>query len=75
MKNIYFGLLFLTILSFYACSKDDDKLCLSCDVIGESFETACVGDVDPETGETFSKLELQLIKGLTEAFGATCTLL
>ena len=74
MKNIDIGLLFRAMLSFYACSKDDDKLCLSCDVIGESFETACVGDVDQETGETFSKLELQLIKGLTEAFGATCTL-
>ena len=75
MKSIYFNFLFLITLCFYACSKDgDDQLCLSCDIIGESFETVCVGEVDSETGETFSRVELELIKGLTEAFGATCTL-
>ena len=75
MKSIYFNFLFLAVLSFYACSTDDDdQVCLSCEVIGETFETACVGEVDSETGETYSRFELELIKGLTEAFGATCTL-
>ena len=54
------------------CSKeDDDSLCLNFEIIGESFDQACEGMVDPDSGETllrnylrFQKLYLKLLKQL-----------
>ncbi len=62
-------------LSLTSCSKeDDDRLCLNCEIIGESFDQLCEGMVDPDLGETLTKELLEVSKALFEALGATCTL-
>ena len=79
MKHSIYILLISLMLAFTACSKDDDTdssaVCLSCEVVGESFgDPLCVGAIDPETGEVITLAELELSKALFEAFGSTCTL-
>ena len=82
MKHTIYILFISLILAFTACSKDDkpdsSAVCLSCEVVGESFgDPLCVGAIDPETGEAYTLAELEeleLTKALFEAFGSTCTL-
>ena len=75
MKKIMTTIAFIFALSTIGCSKDDDdKVCLDCQVVGESFDQLCEGMKDPETGETLTKDILEASKLLLEAFGATCTL-
>ena len=79
MKHTIYILFISLILAFTACSKDDkpdsSAVCLSCEVVGESFgDPLCVGAIDPDTGEAFTLEELELTKALFEAFGSTCTL-
>jgi len=79
MKHSIYILFISLILAFTACSKDDDTdssaVCLSCEVVGESFgDPLCVGAIDPETGEVYTLAELELSKTIFEAFGSTCTL-
>ncbi len=79
MKHTIYILFISLILALTACSKDDkpdsSAICLSCELIGESFgDPLCVGAIDPETGEAFTLAELELSKALFEAFGSTCTL-
>ncbi len=51
------------------CSKeDDDSLCLNFEIIGESFDQACEGMVDPDSGETLTEELLEVSKALFEAF-------
>ena len=79
MKHTIYILFISLILAFTACSKDDkpdsSAVCLSCEVVGESFgDPWCVGAIDPETGEAYTLAELEISKALFEAFGSTCTL-
>ena len=75
MKKIITIFAFVLALSLTSCSKDDDdNLCLSCEIVGESFDQLCEGMKDPDTGETLTKELLEISKALFEAFGATCTL-
>ena len=75
MKKIIIAIAFISALTITSCSKDDDdKVCLDCQVVGESFDQLCEGMKDPETGETLTKDILEASKLLLEAFGATCTL-
>lgn len=74
MRKILFLLTFILSISFSSCSKDDDdKLCLICEVEGES-DQICEGETDPDSGDTVTKDLLEVSKALLEAFGATCTL-
>ena len=75
MRKILFLLTFILSISFSSCSKDDDdKLCLICEVEGESSDQICEGETDPDSGDTVTKELLEVSKALLEAFGATCTL-
>ena len=75
MRKILFLLTFILSISFSSCSKDDDdKLCLICEVEGESSDQICEGETDPDSGDTVTKDLLEVSKALLEAFGATCTL-
>ena len=75
MKKIISITAFIIGLSTIGCSKDDDdKVCLDCQIVGESFDQLCEGMRDPDSGETLTKELLEVSKALFEAFGATCTL-
>ena len=75
MKNSILILIFIFSISFFSCSKDDDdKVCLNCQVEGETFDQLCEGMTDPDSGETITKDLLEASKALLEAFGASCTL-
>ena len=75
MKKIISITAFIIALSTIGCSKDDDdKVCLDCQIVGESFDQLCEGLRDPDSGETLTKELLEVSKALFEAFGATCTL-
>lgn len=74
MRKILFLLIFILSISLSSCSKDDDdKLCLICEVEGES-DQICEGETDPDSGDTVTKELLEVTRALAEAFGATCTL-
>ena len=74
MKKIISITAFIIALSTIGCSKDDDdKVCLDCQIVGESFDQLCEGMRDPDSGETLTKELLEVSKAF-EAFGATCTL-
>ena len=75
MRKILLVLIFILSISFSSCSKDDDdKLCLTCEVEGETSDQLCEGMTDPDSGDTLTKELLEVSKALFEAFGATCTL-
>lgn len=75
MKKIITITAFILALSTLGCSKDDDdKVCLNCQVEGETFDQLCEGMTDPDSGETLTKDILEASKALLEAFGASCTL-
>ncbi len=75
MKKIITAIAFISALTFTSCSKDDDdKVCLNCEIIGESFDQLCEGMTDPDSGETITKELLEVSKALFEAFGSSCTL-
>ena len=75
MRKILLLLIFILSISFSGCSKDDDdKLCLTCEVEGETSDRLCEGMTDPDSGDTVTKDLLEVSKALLEAFGATCTL-
>ena len=74
MRKYLFLLMFILSISLSSCSKDDDdKLCLICEVEGES-DQICEGETDPDSGDTVTKELLEISKALAEAFGANCTL-
>ena len=74
MRKYLFLLIFILSISLSSCSKDDDdKLCLICEVEGES-DQICEGETDPDSGDTVTKELLEISKALAEAFGANCTL-
>ena len=74
MRKFLFLLIFILSISLSSCSKDDDdKLCLICEVEGES-DQICEGETDPDSGDTVTKELLEISKALAEAFGANCTL-
>jgi len=75
MKNPILILIFIFSISLFSCSKDDDdKVCLNCQVEGETFDQLCEGMTDPDSGQTITKDLLEASKALLEAFGASCTL-
>ncbi len=75
MKKIITTIAFIFVLSITSCSKDDDdKVCLNCEIIGESFDQLCEGMTDPDSGETITIELLEVSKALFEAFGSSCTL-
>ena len=75
MKKIITARAFISALTVTSCSKDDDdKVCLNCEIIGESFDQLCEGMTDPDSGETITKELLEVSKALFEAFGSSCTL-
>ena len=75
MKKIITVIAFISALTVTSCSKDDDdKVCLNCEVIGESFDQLCEGMTDPDSGETITIELLEVSKALFEAFGGSCTL-
>ena len=75
MKKIISITAFIIALSTIGCSKDDDdKVCLDCQIVGESFDQLCEGMTDPDSGETLTKELLEASKVLFEALGANCTL-
>ena len=74
MRKILFLLIFILSISLSSCSKDDDdKLCLICEVEGDS-DQICEGETDPDSGDTVTKELLEVSRALAEAFGANCTL-
>ena len=74
MRKFLFLLIFILSISLSSCSKDDDdKLCLICEVEGES-DQICEGETDPDSGDTVTKELLEVSRALAEAFGANCTL-
>ena len=74
MRKYRFLFIFILSISLSSCSKDDDdKLCLICEVEGES-DQICEGETDPDSGDTVTKELLEISKALAEAFGANCTL-
>ena len=75
MKKIITAIAFISALTVTSCSKDeDDKVCLNCEIIGESFDQLCEGMTDPDSGETITIELLEVSKALFEAFGGSCTL-
>ena len=75
MKKIITAIAFISALTVTSCSKDeDDKVCLNCEILGESFDQLCEGMTDPDSGETLTKELLEASKVLFEALGANCTL-
>ena len=56
MKKIITITAFILALSTLGCSKDDDdKVCLNCQVEGETFDQLCEGMTDPDSGDTVTK--------------------
>ena len=75
MKKIVTITVFILAFSLTSCSKDDeDNLCLNCEIVGEPIDQLCEGMRNPESGETLTKELLEVLKDVSEAFGATCTL-
>ena len=75
MKKIITTIAFIFVLNITSCSKDDDdKVCLNCEILGESFDQLCEGMTDPDSGETLTKELLEASKVFFEALGANCTL-
>ena len=75
MKKIITAIAFISALTVSSCSKDDDdKVCLNCEIIGESFDQLCEWMTDPDSGETITIELLEVSKALFEAFGGSCTL-
>ena len=63
MKKIITAIAFISALTVTSCSKDDDdKVCLNCEIIGESFDQLCEGMTDPDSGETITKELLEVSK-------------
>ena len=68
MKKIITAIAFISALTVTSCSKDDDdKVCLNCEIIGESFDQLCEGMTDPDSGGS-PKLTLESVAGSGVAF-------
>ena len=72
MKKIISITAFIIALSTIGCSKDDDdKVCLDCQIVGESFDQLCEGMRDPDSGETLTKELVEVSKAYFEAYAPT----